>query len=262
MANRIGKILLPTYYKLLVAKDPTKDQSYFLWTLTQEQLRHCLFPVGDLIKRTEVRKLAKKFGLENAEKKDSQGICFLGQISIADFLKDYIKPKSGMVVNMAGEEIGTHKGAAFYTIGQRHGFDVRIRKRELGIRGDRKPYYVVSKDVKKNILVVAEGEKNESLYKKEVNLANANFINPFIIHNSKPAHPTGEFIIPVMARVRYRQPLEKAKLLWANSHELAHNRTWKLVFEKPVKFVAIGQSAVFYDKKGEMLGGGIIKETS
>ena len=243
----VGRVKNQKSYELRIAKDSTKDQSYFLWTLTQKQLAHCLFPVGELIKRTEVRKLAKKFSLENAEKKDSQGICFLGQVSIADFLKDYIKPKTGAVMNAAGEQIGAHSGAAFYTIGQRHGFDVRIRKQESGIKGDRKPHYVVSKDVKKNILVVAEGEENESLYKKEVELAAVNFIST-ITNNQLP--------MTVYARVRYRQPLAKAKLL--RHSERSEESRYKLLFAAPQKFVAVGQSAVFYDKKGVMLGGGVI----
>src|SRR6202044_2818958 len=107
------------FYSLFSARDKNKDQSYFLWTLTQSQLAHCLFPIGDYIK-PEVRAIAARAGLPTAAKKDSQGICFLGDISIADFLKQYIPEKRGALVTTTGERIGEHYGAEFYTIGQRH----------------------------------------------------------------------------------------------------------------------------------------------
>lgn len=227
-ARTLPEVSKNNYFLLQQANDKNKDQSYFLWTLTQEQLKYCLFPIGEY-KKPQVRKLAKKFGLLNANKKDSQGICFLGQVTLTDFLKKYIKPKAGKILNAAGEIIGKHRGAYFYTIGQRSG---------LNIGGTAKPLYVADKDVNKNILTVAEGDNHPALYKKEIQLTDLNLISPL-----DSAHS-----IPVLARVRYRQPLEKAKL--------TGNR---LIFAKPVKFIAIGQSAVFYDKKGVMLGGGIIK---
>ena len=219
-------------YALYSAEDKNKDQSYFLWTLTQKQLRHCLFPIGDY-RKPEVRKIARKYDLPNAGKKDSQGICFLGQVSLKDFLVNYIPEKKGIVVNTAGKVVGEHKGAYFYTIGQRGG---------LGIGGNAKPLYIAEKDVKENALLVAE-ENDPALYRKEVNLVNVNFISP-IIHNSK-------FRIQVFARVRYRQPLFPALFIIQNSK-------FRLIFDKPQKFVALGQSAVFYSSKGEMLGGGVI----
>ncbi|MBI3888790.1 tRNA 2-thiouridine(34) synthase MnmA [Candidatus Nomurabacteria bacterium] len=111
--------------KTLLVKgvDPSKDQAYFLWTLRQEQLKKIIFPVGNL-EKTEVRKLAKKFNLPVAEKKDSQGICFLGAVDLKEFLKHYIKSKKGKVLNENGEEIGYHDGAVFYTLGERHGFTI------------------------------------------------------------------------------------------------------------------------------------------
>lgn len=217
---------------LRVARDYNKDQSYFLWTLTQSQLKHCLFPIGDF-KKPEIRKLAKKFGLITADKKDSQGICFLGKISILDFLKKYIPEKPGDILNTDGRVIGRHRGAQFYTIGQRHG---------LGLSGGG-PYYVAGKNTKKNIITVAEGDKASELYAKEVYLNDINLIQPKIRNSS--------LIIPVFARVRYRQPLAKAKLF-------KEKRSWKLVFAKPVKYAAPGQSAVFYNSRGVMLGGGVI----
>lgn len=216
-------------YSLMIAKDKKKDQSYFLWTLTPDQLKHCLFPIGDYLK-PQVRKLAAKFGLLNAQKKDSQGICFLGQISLPDFLKKYIKPKKGRIVSVKGEILGEHNGAHFYTIGQRRG---------LGIGGFKKPLYVADKNIKKNIVVVAEGEDHPALYRKQINLEKVNLLNH-------------EVETSVLARVRYRQPLEKANLI-------IHDSKFMLHFKKPVKFVAVGQSAVFYNQRGEMLGGGVIK---
>ncbi len=232
-------------YKLLAAIDPNKDQSYFLWTLTQKQLAHCLFPIGGYIK-PGVRKIAKKAGLPTADKKDSQGICFLGQVSIADFLKSYIKPKRGDILSASGEKMGEHTGAYFYTIGQRHlGVNLKSQKSNLKNKKnlDKKPFYVSEKNVQTNTLVMAEGENNKALYKKEVKLVNVNFLNPAISH--KP-------LTKVYARVRYRQPLGEARLV------IGHKSKIKLVFKKPQKFIAPGQSAVWYSKSGEMLGGGVI----
>ncbi|MEE8131860.1 MAG: tRNA 2-thiouridine(34) synthase MnmA [Candidatus Paceibacterota bacterium] len=222
---------------LFTAKDKNKDQSYFLWTLNQEQLKNCFFPIGDYLK-SEVRKIAKKADLPTAEKKDSQGICFLGKVKLDDFLGKYIPKKKGDIINVSGEKIGEHKGSYFYTIGQRHG---------LGIGGGA-PYYVVEKDVKKNILKVAEG-KSEALYKKEIELTNVNFITPTPLDSLIRANGR----IDLLARVRYRQALIKATL------KLTNSSTVQLKFDQPVKFVAPGQSAVFYNSKGEILGGGVIK---
>ena len=252
------------FYVLSSAFDKNKDQSYFLWTLTQDQLQHCLFPIGDY-QKPQVRKLAARFGLLNAKKKDSQGICFLGQVSLPDFLAQYIKPKKGDILlapSLRGSaswrrrgnltekpiKIGTHNGAYFYTIGQRQG---------LKIGGFKKPLYVVSKDIKKNIIVVAEGDDHPALYKKEVELVNTNFFPPVIAIRQSAEKQS---YINVFARVRYRQPLEGAQLcLYPYSRELGNRRKYKLIFGKPMKFVAPGQSAVFYDRKGVMLGGGVIK---
>jgi len=251
---KIENLLKIKNYKLKIAKDLNKDQSYFLWTLTQKQLKHCLFPIGDYLK-SEVRKIAKKAGLSTAEKKDSQGICFLGKVNLDDFLKKYIPEKRGDVFDIIGKKIGEHKGAHFYTIGQRHG---------LGISGSKKPYYVVEKNVKKNTIVVAEGNDNSALYKKEIKLTDVNFINQNIV-NSQILENIG---INVLTRVRYRQPLISAQLI-------IHNSKFIIQFDQPVKYVAPGQSAVFYlpaiasakagDKKRpsansglKMLGGGVI----
>jgi tRNA-specific 2-thiouridylase len=223
--------------KLYQAKDKTKDQSYFLWTLNQNQLKHCLFPIGDYLK-SEVRQMAKKLGLPNAFKKGTSGICFIGEVELREFLKKKIKEKPGKIITTEGKVVGEHPGIFYFTIGQRHG---------LGISG-KKPYYVASKDVKNNVLIVAEGENNPALYKNEIDLTNVNFINPQLMTNDKKR---------VLARVRYRQPLTKATL-WQIPNSKSQIPKFKLVFNKPIKFVAPGQSAVFYSKSGELLGGGVI----
>ncbi len=216
--------------KLFAAKDKNKDQSYFLWTLKPEQIKKCIFPLGK-INKPEVRVLAKKFNLHNAEKKDSQGICFLGMVSIEDFLKQYIPEKAGDILNENGEKIGTHKGAYYYTIGQRHG---------LGVGGSKNPLFVKEKDIKKNIIVLAEGEDNPSLLTSKIIISGINLINKSL-----------KFPLNCFGRVRYRQPLFSCKI-----NKVGDNL--EVVFNKPQKFVASGQSFVFYSKSGEMLGGGII----
>lgn len=219
-------------YALHAAKDKNKDQSYFLWTLTQKELAHCLFPLGNLTK-PEVRAIAVKHGLVTAAKKDSQGICFLGKVPAAEFLKRYIPAHAGAVVTMLGEKIGTHDGAEFYTVGQRHG---------LKIGGHKEPLYVAGKNIADNTVIVAEGKKNTELYRTEATLENLNLINK--LDTRKP--------VTVHARIRYRQPLFKA------AFRIGKNKTGMLAFDKPQKAVAIGQSAVFYTEKGKMLGGGVI----
>ncbi len=252
-------------YELQVARDSAKDQSYFLWTLTQEQLRYCLFPIGDYLK-PEVRKIAREAGLPTAEKKDSQGICFLGNVELDEFLKDYIKPKKGSIIDTDGNKIGEHMGTQFYTVGQRHlGAKyqnlLRSRAQDRGANSKfQKPFYVVSKDVKTNTLVVAEGDDNPALFKKEIEIVDAHFVNPEFAGRFQVMG----YKLNVLARVRYRQPLLKAKL------QRSSVNSYQLIFERPVKFVAPGQSAVFYEagffaglpgrglRGRRMLGGGII----
>jgi len=230
---------------LKIARDLNKDQSYFLWTLTQKQLTHCLFPIGDY-EKPEIRKIARKAKLPTADKKDSQGICFLGKVSIADFLKKYIRPKRGEILTTSGKKVGEHQGVYFYTIGQRHLGVSGIKYQASGKGEEIRKHYVSEKNIKTNTLVVAEGEKNKALYKKEVELINVNFINPEFTSLIRANKRIG-----VLARVRYRQPLSSAKLLWTKTG-------LKIIFSKPQKFVAAGQSVVFYSKNGETLGGGII----
>ena len=215
------------------AKDKNKDQSYFLWTLTQKQLKYCLFPIGDYIK-PEIRKMAKKFGLPNHDKKDSQGVCFIGPLDMKDFLKTKIKPKKGKIISLRlnlKEIIGEHDGACYYTIGQRHGLN-------LSIGGG--PYYVVSKDVKKNIIYVGD---EKDLYSKILKISDISWINPTWKLNFQVKKAMG-----VDVRVRYRAGLKKAIL----------KKNGELWLKTPERAITSGQSAVFY-RNGELLGGGIIR---
>ncbi len=217
---------------LLQAIDQNKDQSYFLWTLTQKQLRHCLFPIGEC-KKPEVRALARKFSLPTAEKPDSQGVCFIGELDMRDFLKHFIPERRGKVKTTTGKTVGEHTGAEFYTIGQREG---------LGIGGGI-PYYVTAKDQKTNTLVVAEGPYDAGLFRNELAVSNVNWIS-----GGAPSLP-----LRCRARIRYRQPVQKCIVTKFSKFNL------KVVFDEPQRAVTPGQSVVFY--KGEtMLGGGVIEE--
>ena len=219
--------------QLAMADDANKDQSYFLWTIKSAQIPHILFPVGN-IEKPEVRKLAKKFDLPTAEKKDSQGLCFIGKIDVKEFLSHYIPQKKGDVLNEQGKVIGYHDGAFFYTIGERHGFII-TKKTPTD-----EPYYVVSKDIKKNTITVSHKNKGGELLgaKKQVKLENLNWIN-------RKAPEPGKTLL---ARSRYRQGLEKIRI---------DNNI--VTFLKPQSTISPGQSLVIYDGK-VCLGGGIISE--
>lgn len=254
--EKIRSIRVNSYFShrssLFEAEDKNKDQSYFLWILKTEQLRHCLFPLGDYLK-TEVRAMAREAGLPTAEKKDSQGICFLGKVSLRDFLKKYLSEKRGVVITDSGKKIGRHEGSHFYTIGQRHGLDLRGKNKELGAKGERitRPHYVAEKNTGTNTIVVVEGADNPLLFKSEIELTNLNLSGSL---NESDIYKGG---VRVFARVRYRQPLSAARLEQVESEKLKV-KSYRLVFERPQKFVAAGQSAVFYSKSGGMLGGGVI----
>jgi tRNA-uridine 2-sulfurtransferase len=217
---------------LLKGTDTEKDQSYFLWTLVQEDLEHALFPIGHL-KKSEVRKLAKDLKLPVAQKKDSQGICFLGDISLEDFLSHYSVVKPGNVLNTRGEVIGRHKGALYYTHGQRQGFEVTTKKPEDGA------YYVVSKDMRANTITVSNNTQEISaLSPKKVVLDKVNWI-------IEPEGPE------VMARTRYRGELVRATLG-------LEGRRLTLTFDKPQRALSLGQSVVFY--KDEIVLGGAVMD--
>jgi len=222
-------------HKLIVSKDKEKDQSYFLWTLTQEQLNHILFPVGGMTK-SQVRSLAKKFRLATAEKKDSQGLCFVGKIDMKDFLAHFMKPKKGLVLDSNEKKIGTHTGAMFLTIGQRHGFSVSNAKTSS------KPLYIVSKNNRKNTITVSgkNPDSIENLGVKNIVLSKTNWV-------SDPPVSGKSYAI----RLRYRQkPLlgsldKKGKL-------------WTVTLSHPFIGASVGQSLVVYDKD-VCLGGGVIE---
>ncbi len=237
--------------KLKIAKDTNKDQSYFLWTLTQEQLKHCLFPIGSYLKQ-QIRAIAGKCCLPTAEKPDSQGVCFVGEIDVAEFLKEKLGKNPGPIKTIDGKTIGTHDGAIFYTIGQRKG--IGIKGSLLGEQG--KIYYVAAKDVDANTLWVAEGE-NENLFSKELIVKDISWIS-----KKQPKLP-----LKCLARIRYRQPFQKATLFeisntksspYGGSPEGRQISELRVVFNVPQKAITPGQSAVFYSQNGEMLGGGII----
>lgn len=213
-------------------KDKNKDQSYFLWTLTQDQLKHILFPIGHLEKQ-EVRKIAEKFGLPQATRKDSQGLCFLGKIEMKDFLKDFIKVEPGLVLNENGEAIGFHKGALLFTIGERHGFN--ITKKEENV-----PLYVVAKDLVKNTITVSPKKIFSIVNSKNILIKDVNWISGEKPDQSKK----------YSARIRYRQ--SKAKCFLNFRADLI-----EVIFDEPQFGVSPGQSIVVYD--GEVcLGGGVI----
>jgi tRNA-specific 2-thiouridylase len=228
-------------YLLLAGIDKNKDQSYFLWTLTQEHLAKTLFPIGEYTKPV-VRSIARRFGLPNSDRKDSQGLCFVGKVKFDEFLSQYINPKPGYILNTSGEIMGMHKGIEFYTIGQRQG---------IGIGGGT-PYYVVEKNAQTNTITVAAGSENPFLYKKNLVAGNLNWIS-------------GDVKLPLrcLARVRYRQPLEYCTIFPYDSSDSEEAKYLKVnvVFDKPQRAIAPGQSVVFYTEDDIVLGGGII-ETS
>jgi tRNA-specific 2-thiouridylase len=235
-------------YSLLKGVDGNKDQSYFLWTLTQKQLKHCLFPVGDYTK-PEIRKIATKWDLPVKDKPDSQGICFMGKVNVEDFLKQYIKSKPGKVLTTDGEVIGEHDGLETYTIGQRRGIKI----------GGGIPYFVIGKDFKKNELIVAKGRKNEALFDKELTASDLSWIS-----GEEPKLP-----LKCQAKIRYRQPDQECRIM-VNPPSLnlpvgrqGFRRTKekariKVTFKEPQRAITPGQSIVFY-KEEEMIGGGIIQ---
>jgi len=208
--------------KLYTAKDTNKDQTYFLWTLTQKELKKTLFPVGDYTK-PEIRKLAKKFRLPTFDKKDSQGICFIGPLDMKSFLKTHIKSKTGKIFDLNGRKLGTHDGACYYTIGQRHGLNITLGEG---------PYYVIEKDIKKNKIYVG-GEKD--LQSRAARVIDIQWVNE---------KPTSN---KIGIKIRYRTPVQMATL----------NKKGELRFSKFQRAITPGQSAVFY-KSSQVLGGGII----
>lgn len=229
-----GRLVLVEYADLLVGVDEEKDQSYFLWTLGQKQLSHTLFPVGGM-KKSAVRELARKFGLPTAEKKDSQGVCFVGDLDMKEFLNQFIPQKKGNVLNTKGEIVGIHSGALFYTLGERHGFTI-TKKTSSEVR-----YYVVAKDVKKNTITVAHEEYMLEIGgKKQITLNSTNWISTLPIPNHA-----------YTAQIRYHGAYLPCVVVEKFNGDV------ELVFETP-QLVASGQSVVLY--AGEVcMGGGVAR---
>jgi len=211
---------------LLRAKCETKDQTYFLYRITEEALQKTLFPLGDFVNKTEVRREAAKRGLATARKPDSQGICFVGSVGIRDFLSQFVETKPGPIVDQdTGKIIGQHDGAIFYTFGQRHGLSV----------GGGLPYYVVGKDMAKNEVYVSTNLNNHEFWRQELQLTDTHWIN-------KAPKSTKTYQI----RLRHRAPLVECQI-----------QDNKVLLKNPERAIAPGQSAVIYD--GEIvLGGGIV----
>jgi len=253
-----GKIV----YQLLGGKDPNKDQSYFLCQLTQEQLSRSLFPIGELLK-PEVRAIAKKAGLVTADKKDSQGLCFVGKVHLPDFLQQRLQPRKGQVIDVpadspafahaqhedlgslsapyefeptVGKVVGEHNGAHYYTIGQRKG---------LNLGGHPKPLFVIGTDTERNIIYTGMGEDHPGLYRKGLFIPNADehWIRPDLkLAPGESRQYSG--------RIRYRQMLELCTL----------NKTEDglyIIFDKPMKSITPGQFAAWYDGE-ELIGSGVI----
>lgn len=220
-------------YKLLEGKDKNKDQSYFLWTLTQKQLKHILFPIGHL-QKLEVRRLAKKFDLPQAARKDSQGLCFLGKIDMKKFLSRYIPQNRGDVLDEKGKVVGYHDGALFFTIGERHGFNITQKTdREV-------PSYVVKKDIDKNTLTVTCQITPQTGL---VQWSSLYFLSWVF---GKMPNLNNKY----SCRIRYRQEKIGCRIKKGGGKI-------KIIFDKPQRAVSTGQSLVLYD--GEIcLGGGII----
>lgn len=257
-----------TIYQLLSGKDPNKDQSYFLCQLNQKQLSKALFPIGHLTK-PEVRAIASELGLVTANKKDSQGLCFIGKVSLPEFLKQELKPKKGEIIEIFrdfpafhetvpefskkeeeleflarkihyqktdGKNIGNHQGAHYYTIGQSKG---------LGIGGHKESCFIISRDIEENILYVGEGHSFPGLYRKVIKIHNDEL--HWIREDLRLKN--GESM-KVMARIRYRQALEKARIY--QFQDVCY-----LEFDQPQSAVADGQFAAWYLGE-ELIGSGVI----
>ena len=249
-----------THYRLLAGVDNNKDQSYFLCQLNQAQLAKTLFPIGELTK-PEVRKIAKEQGLVTAEKRDSQGLCFVGKVSLPEFLQQQLAIKTGRIVQISdshpmyqikreetpvglankysysaayGVEVGTHDGAHFFTVGQRKG---------LAVGGTKEPLFVLATDVEQNIIYVGEGKSHPGLLRSALCIAQADmhWVRPDLVSHEP---------IQVWARIRYRQPLTKATL-----HPTSTGLY--MVFDQPQTAIAAGQFAAWY-LKDELIGSGVI----
>ncbi len=225
-------------FKLLKGKDDNKDQSYFLYTLGQAQLSKALFPLGELPK-SEVRKIAAEAGFENHAKKDSTGICFIGEREFKTFLNTYLPAQPGEIKTLDDKTIGKHDGLMFHTIGQRKGLKIGGLKED----SSGEPWYVVDKNLARNILLVAQGSDHPALFKQALNAINLHWVS-------------GQAPTPLYhcsAKVRYRQQDQPCTITTIK------NGIASVQFEQPQRAMTPGQSIVFYNQD-ECLGGGIIDQ--
>jgi tRNA-specific 2-thiouridylase len=225
---------------LRLAVDANKDQTYFLHQLSQAQLARALFPLADLTK-AEVRARARRLGLANAEKKDSTGICFIGERRFADFLDRYLPRNPGPIMTPEGAVVGEHRGLAWYTIGQRQG---------LGIGGvaehGEAPWFVAAKAVERNALIVVQGGAHPLLWSRELTAEPPHWI---------AGRPPGPVPLRCWCRLRHRQPLQRCTIIRYDS------RMCRVRFDEPQRAITPGQSAVFY-LDDECLGGCVIREAA
>lgn len=251
-------------YRILAGSDPNKDQSYFLCQLSQQQLAPAIFPIGHLLK-SEVRRLAREAGLPSADKKDSQGICFVGKVDLPVFLQQKLAPAEGQVIEIPasfyqgrpepetlarmaapivyepsdGRVIGKHDGAQYYTIGQRKG---------LNIGGHREPVFIIATDIARNIIYVGEGASHPGLYRPALRIlpSDIHWIRPDLMMREGESRR-------YRVRIRYRQPLQDATLV-------ACAEGLYIRFDEPQRGITPGQFAVWYAPDGEMIGSGVIEK--
>ena len=225
-------------FHLLKAQDHNKDQTYFLYTLGQQQLSKTLFPLAD-IPKPRVRELAQEAGLPNHAKKDSTGICFIGEFKFKEFLNRYLPAQQGEMRTPEGEVVGKHDGLMFYTLGQRQGLGIGGRKSSNG-----EPWFTVGKDLENNVLVVAQGHNHPMLFSDALQASKLDWVS-----GQAPQTPYRCF-----AKTRYRQPDQACVIT-----QISNGRC-EVEFDEPQRAVTPGQSVVFY-QGDECLGGGIIERT-
>lgn len=218
-------------YKMLRGVDSNKDQTYFLNTLGQEQLSRTMFPIGDIPKK-EVREIALNAGLATASKKDSTGICFIGERNFKEFLSQFLPAKKGEMQTLEGEVKGMHDGLMYYTLGQRHG---------LGIGGSGEPWFVVGKNLETNVLTVAQGFHHPSLYSEGLLATDVSWVS-----NKKPSDS-----FHCIAKFRYRQPDKGVTV------QIKEDGDLEVIFDEPQRAITPGQAVVFYNDD-ECLGGATI----
>ena len=218
---------------MLRGRDGSKDQTYFLNQLTEEQLSKVLFPIGDM-EKSKVREIAVNANLATASKKDSTGICFIGERNFKEFLSGYLPAQKGNMETFDGKVVGQHDGLMYYTIGQRRG---------LGIGGDGEPWFVIGKDMDRNVLYVGQGFDHELLYSDSIISNQVSWI-------SKKNMPA---TFECTAKFRYRQEDNKVTVERLNESEV------KVIFHEPIRAIAPGQAVVFY-QGDECLGGGTIDQ--